>query len=94
MKGHFVIQYKATTATGKTFYWYEYVSLGYGDNILREVSNVTRDNDGRPFTIKTDSIYPFKTKSEAIGFAERGDEVADHNGNGFNAFLAETGRKY
>lgn len=94
MKGHFVIIHKATTGTGKTFYWYEYVSIGYGNNIMSEISNVTRNNDGRPFTIKTDGIYQFKTMKEAIEFAVRGDEVADHNGNGFNAFLAETGRKY
>lgn len=94
MKGYFVILHKGTTHTGKNFYWYEYVSIGYGTDILSELSNVTRDNDGRPFTIKTDAIYNFKTIKEAIGFAERGDEVADHNGNGFNAFLAEVGRKY
>lgn len=94
MKGYFVIQHKATTDTGKIFYWYEYVSIGYGNNILSELSNVTRDNDGRPFTIKTDGIYQFKTMKEAIEFAVLSDEVAEQNGTGFNAFLAETGRKY
>lgn len=94
MKAHYVIVHKATTATGKTFYWYEYASMGYGNNILSELSNVTRDNDGRPFTIKTDSIFLFKTMEEAIAFAVHRDEVEEHNGSGFNAFLAEAGRKY
>ena len=94
MKGQFVILHEATTHTGKTFYWHEYVSIGYGDNILSELSNVTHNNDGRPFTIKTVGIYQFKTMKEAIEFAVRGDEVQDHNGTGFNAFLAEAGQKY
>lgn len=94
MKGYYVILHEATTHTGKTFYWNEYATIGYGDNIMREVSKVTRDNDGRPFTIRTVGIYQFKTMKEAIDFAERGDEVQDHSGTGFKAFCDEVSRKY
>lgn len=89
MKGQFVILRKATTYTGKTFYWYEHISIGYGTDIMSELRTVNGNNDGRTFTIEADRLFPYKTMKEAIDMAERNNMGADMNGTGLNDFIKE-----
>lgn len=89
MKGQFVILREATTDTGKTFNWYDHISIGYGTDIMSELSTTHGNKGGRTYTIKAERLFPFETMKKAIAFADRGNEVADHNGTGFTAFLDE-----
>lgn len=92
MNAQFVILRKATTHTGKTFYWYEHISIGYGTDIMRELRTVNGNNDGRPFTVETHRLFSFKTKKEAEEFTDHSNQGADHNGTGFKAFFDELDR--
>ena len=89
MKGQFVILRKATTETGKTFYWYEHHSFGYGTDIMRELKTLHNFYKGIGHTIEAEGLFQFKTMKEAIKFEERGDENEDNNGTGMTAFLKE-----
>lgn len=89
MKGQFVILREATTDTGKTFNWYDHISIGYGTDIMGELRTVNRNNLGRTYIIKAERLFQFETMKKAIAFADRGNEVADLNGTGFTAFLDE-----
>ena len=93
MNAQLVILRKATTDTGKTFYWYEHISIGYGTDIMRDLGTVHGNNNGRTFTIEADRLFPFKTMREAIEFAERNNVGADMNGTGLDAFIKEMNRK-
>ena len=89
MNGQFVILRKATTATGKTFYWYEHISIGYGNDIMRELRTVHNFYKGIEHTIEADRLFQFKTMREASNFADINNKGADMNGTGMMAFLNE-----
>ena len=89
MNGQFIILRKATTATGKTFYWYEHHSIGYGNDIMRELRTVHNVYKGIEHTIEADRLFQFKTMREASEFESRNNKGADKNGTGMTAFLKE-----
>ena len=89
MNGHFVILRKATTKTGKTFYWYEYHSIGYGNDIMGELRTVNNFYKGIEHTIEAERLFPFKTMREASNFVDHNNQGADLNGTGLTAFLKE-----
>lgn len=93
MNAQLVILRKATTDTGKTFYWYEHISIGYGTDIMRDLRTNHGNNGSRTFTIEADRLFPFKTMREAIEFAERNNMGADMNGTGLDAFIKEMSHK-
>ena len=89
MNAQFVILRKATTDTGKTFHWYEHHSIGYGNDIMRELRTLHNFYKGIGHTIEAESLFPFKTMREASDFADHNNAGADHNGTGLTAFLKE-----
>ena len=89
MKGHFVILRKATTETGKIFYWYEHHSIGYGNDIMRELKTLHNFYKGIGHTIEAERLFQFKTMREASEFESRNNKGADKNGTGMTAFLKE-----
>ena len=89
MNAQFVILRKATTKTGKTFYWYEHHSIGYGNDIMRELRTLHNFYKGIEHTIEAERLFPFKTVREASEFEARNNMGADMNGTGLTAFLKE-----
>lgn len=89
MNGNFVIQYKATTETGKTFYYYSYLQIGFGNNMMNIFRTIHDDNGIMKFTIEVNGCFPFQTKKKAKEVADINNAGADHNGTGLTAFLKE-----
>lgn len=89
MNGHFVIMYKATTETGKTFHYYSYLQIGFGNNMMNIFRTINDDNGIMKFTIEVNGCFPFQTKKKAVEVVSINNEGANKNGTGLNAFLKE-----